>query len=298
MRRRWVNRYCAAKAPGQGQSTTTGHITVNDAQNTSAYSVPPVERAIKLLRYIGDGKRARNLSDVARDLSINRTTLIRLIHTLLDHKMIEEIGEGAGYRLGSGMVSLGAKAIQGRDIVRVCQPVLRTLCQSTGMSAHLGVLDGRDIIYLGRETPNSHLVSNVHTGSRLLAHASSIGRALLAEMSPDQLRVLFAGHPPAQATEKTPATLEGIIAQARADRDAGIAWSQGNFESGIGSCAAAVFDHSGLAVGGINVSGPESRFSDADPAANAKLRQAVVAAAHVASTELGFTPVQGHRAQG
>lgn len=263
---------------------------MNNSDGKSAYSVPPVERALKLLRYIGDGKRARNLSTVARDLQINRTTLIRLIHTLLDHRMIEEVGEDGGYRLGTGLVSLGAQAIQGRDIVQVCQPVLRTLCQDTGMSAHLGVLDGREIIYLCRETPNSHLVSNVRTGSRLPAHASSIGRAILAELSEDHLTQLFAGEAPEQTTDKTPASLGAVIDQARADRAAGFAWSQGNFESGIGSCAAVVFDHTGQPVGGVNVSGPESRFSKDDSGETARLRDSVIKAARDASGELGYVP--------
>lgn len=258
---------------------------MDDTPPQTSYSVPPVVRALKLLHYIGEGERARNLSTVSRDLGINRTTLIRLIHTLVDHRMIEELPDGGGYRLGAGMVSLGAQAIQGRDIVQLCQPILRELCVATAMSAHLGVLDGRDIIYLGREAPNSHLVSNVRTGSRLLAHASSIGRAILAEVSDTQLREIFSGDLPERATDKTPQTIEAIIQQARHDKAEGFAWSEGNFEAGIGSCAAAVFDHTGQVVGGINVSGPEARFLGRDPA----LIEAVTSAARKASAALGYT---------
>jgi len=261
---------------------------VSSSTNTKTYSVPPVERAIKLLRYIGEGKRARNLSVVARDLDINRTTLIRLIHTLQENRLIEEISEGAGYRLGVGLVSLGAQALDGRDIVQLCTPILRGLCQRTEMSTHLGVLDGRDIIYLGREAPNSHLVSNIRAGSRLPAHASSIGRAILAELPEDRVRQIFSGEPVAQTTAKTPTTVDEIINQARLDKAAGYAWSQGNFESGIGSCAAVIFDHARNPVGGINVSGPESRFSVPAGQAAADIRDAVLAAARAMSTELGY----------
>lgn len=261
---------------------------MSDTTSQPAYSVPPVERAFKLLHYIGEGKRARNLSTVSRDLGINRTTLIRLIHTLLDLRMIEELSDGGGYRLGAGLVGLGAQAIQGRDIVQLCQPILRDLCLQTGMSAHLGVLDGRDIIYLGREAPNSHLVSNVRTGSRLLAHASSIGRAILAEYSDTQLRQIFSGDVPAQATDKTPKTIDAILRQAHHDKAEGFAWSEGNFEAGIGSCAAAVFDHTGQVVGGINVSGPEARFTAAGEGRDQALIAAVTTAAQKASAALGY----------
>lgn len=253
--------------------------------DTKAYSVPPVERAIKLLRYIGDGNTCRNLSTAARDLAINRTTLIRLIHTLLEQRLIEEVAEGAGYRLGVGLVTLGAQAIAGRDLVRTCQPVLQRLCDETAMSAHIGILDGTDIVYLSRVAPNSHLVSNIHAGARLRAHASSIGRAILAEMDAKRITTLLRGATLEAVTPKTPTTIDAVIAQAANDKEKGYAWSVGNFEAGIGSCGAAVFDHSGSVVGALNVSGPDNRFSDPDDSTT--IRGAVCKAAQDASTLLG-----------
>lgn len=249
------------------------------------YSVPPVERAIRLLRYIGDGNSCRNLSTAARDLGINRTTLIRLIQTLLEERMIEETAAGAGYRLGIGLVTLGAQAIGARDLVQTCQPVLQRLSEETAMSAHMGILDGVDIVYLSRIAPKSHLVSNVHAGARLRAYASSIGRAILAEFSPDRIEALLEGMTLEAVTTKTPTTVEEVIAQARDDKAMGYAWSVGNFEAGIGSCGAAVFDHTGAVVGGLNVSGPDNRFSD--PEYSAAISEAVCQAASDASELLG-----------
>ena len=256
---------------------------IQDTQKT--YSVPPVERAIRLLRYVGDGNSCRNLSTAARDLDINRTTLIRLIHTLLEERMIEETAEGAGYRLGIGLVTLGAQAIGGRDLVRTCQPVLQRLSEETAMSAHMGILDGTDIVYLSRVAPKSHLVSNIHAGARLQAHASSIGRAILAEFSAEKITALLEGVTLEAVTSKTPTTVEGVIAQASDDRAMGYAWSVGNFEAGIGSCAAAVFDHTGTVIGALNVSGPDNRFSV--PENSAAIPKAVRRAADDASELLG-----------
>ncbi|MDG1432258.1 MAG: IclR family transcriptional regulator C-terminal domain-containing protein, partial [Paracoccaceae bacterium] len=85
-----------------------------------------------------------------------------------------------------------------------------------------------------------------------------------------------------------PTTIEAIISQAKSDQKLGAAWSQGNFESGIGSCAAAIFDHTGLPVGGLNVSGPESRFSEIDDDEGDLLRKILIDAAGTASAEMGF----------
>jgi len=269
----------------------TGMHTMPEPQDPDhkSYSVPPVERAIKLLRHIGDGNTCRNLSTASKTLGINRTTLIRLIHTLLDARMIEEIAEGAGYRLGVGLISLGAQAIHGRDLVHICQPILVKLCAQTGMSAHLGVLDGHDIVYLSRETPNTHLVSNVRAGSRLPAHASSIGRAILAEIDEAGIRDIFADRTLTQSTEKTPVTLTAIIGQAKQDRIAGIAWSEGNFEQGIGSCAAVIRDYQGKPAGAINVSGPQHAFAQETESGADDIKRAVARACHQASLELGYS---------
>lgn len=265
-------------------------MTEDTTLKTPEYSVPPVERALKLLRHIGDGNPCRNLSGTATALGINRTTLIRLIHTLIANRMIEELPSGSGYRLGVGLISLGSQAMQGRDLVQVCQPVLAQLCAETGMSAHMGILDGHDIVYLARETPNTHLVSNVRAGSRLPAHASSIGRAILAAQDDAQIAALLADAPLIARTQKTPVTLDAVLDQARADRALGVAWSEGNFEVGIGSCGAAIRDHTGEPVGGLNVSGPQSAFVDEVASGTDTIRAAVKRAAERASQALGYVP--------
>jgi DNA-binding IclR family transcriptional regulator len=255
------------------------------------YAVPPVHRAFLLLRHIASGQRCRNTSATARELGINRTTLMRLLHTLSAEGMIESPDDGESWQIGPGMIALAAEALQSRDLVRIAQPILEQLSSDLSLSSHLGVIDGREIIYLLREAPNSHLVSNVRAGSRLPAHATTIGRILLAQMSDGALATLYSGHPLAAATSKTPTSLEELIAQASRDRADGLAWSYGNFDPGIGSCAVAVLDHRGKAVAAINVSGPEGSFVPDRPRA-IEIRSAVVNAAAKISKGLGFQPAK------
>ena len=155
------------------------------------YTVPPVTRALALLRHVAAGNRCRNTSCTAKALNINRTTLIRLLAT---EGMIENIPDEGGYQLGTGLIALAAQALNERGILQVARPFLKQLVQELNLSAHLGVLEGREIVYLARETPNSHLASTVREGTRLPAHATTIGRILLAELPPVMLRELYRGH--------------------------------------------------------------------------------------------------------
>ena len=154
------------------------------------YAVPPVERAFRVLRHIAAGNRCRKINRTAEDIGINRTTLIRLLATLEAERMIEAIPDDGGYRLGTGLITLASQALNERGLVPTSRPVLRELVEDLNLSAHLGVRDGRDIVYLARETPNSHLASMVREGTRLPAHATTIGRILLASLSARGRRAL------------------------------------------------------------------------------------------------------------
>lgn len=229
-------------------------------ERSAAYDVPPVTRAIVLLRYIAAGNRCRNIAKASQDVAINRTTLIRLLHTLEREEMIEKAPEGQGYVLGFGVLKLASSMLSGRDIARAAQPILHHLAVDTGLSAHLGVLAGTDVIVLVRETPEVQLISNIRVGSRLPAHATVMGRMILSHMDVAEVQALLSDYDFEAITAQTPTTMESLMAQLRIDREAGIAWSVAFYEEGIGSCSCVVLDQNDRPVGAISLSGPQANF--------------------------------------
>jgi DNA-binding IclR family transcriptional regulator len=262
-----------------------------DVRESPAYAVPPVERAFRLLRHMAAGDTVANVSVTARALGISRTTLIRLVATLEAERMIERKSDGSGYGLGLGLVGLAGQALNASDLVQVGDPVIANLARSLSLSAHIGVLEGRDVLYVARRTPNVHLVSNVGIGSRLPGHATTMGRIMIAHMPEEEIAALYEGVDLQRVTEKTPASLPALLVQRDADAKAGIAWSDSHFERGIASAAAALFDRFGKVIGAINVTGPSAAFSS--PAGRrAEISEALTAAAGMISGRLG------HVAQG
>jgi DNA-binding IclR family transcriptional regulator len=251
------------------------------------YAVPPVARAFKLLRQIASGDAAANVSETARALKLSRTTVIRLLGTLEAERMIERRVDGAGYKLGLGLAGLAGRALSASDIVLAGDPVIRGLSETLGLSAHIGVLQDRSVLYVARRTPNVHLVSNVGIGSRLPAHATTLGRIILAHQSREAVSALFHGVRLAAATDKTPTTLSALRVMLDADRSTGVAWSDSHFEVGISSAAAAVFDRHGTVAGAVNVTGPSTRFNATSRRA---IEQALRDAAEAISSALGYVP--------
>ncbi|WP_205387905.1 IclR family transcriptional regulator [Pseudosulfitobacter sp. DSM 107133] len=261
--------------------------TVTEGAKRPEYSVQPVVRALAVLRYIAAGNRCRKISGAAKATGVNRTTLIRILATLEAERIIEALPDEGGYRLGTGLISLAAEALNDRGIVPSARPVLSKLVEKLKLSAHLGVREGHEIVYLARETPVSHLASTVREGTRLPAHATTIGRILLAELKRQELQALYADYPLEAYTAKTRTTLDALMDQLADDRARGVSWSMANFEPEIGSAAAPVYDHRGEAVAAINVTGYASIFTEGTEQA-ALIERTLKDAAQEISEALGY----------
>lgn len=251
------------------------------------YTVPPVSRAFSVLRHISAGNRCRNTSRSAKDLGLNRTTLIRLLSTLEEERMIEALPEDAGYRLGTGLIALATEALNDRGLVPTARPILTRLAAQLKLSAHLGIREGREIVYLARETPNSHLASTVREGTHLPAHATTIGRILLAELSSQELRELYRDAPLQAYSDKTRTSLAELEEQLKEDRARGMSWSIANFEPEIGSAAVTIHGHKGDAIAAINVTGHVSAF-DGNPEEARHIEKELREAARQISEALGY----------
>jgi DNA-binding IclR family transcriptional regulator len=198
------------------------------------YIAPPVQRAVRLIRHVAEGNPVLNMSETAKLLKINRTTLLRLLHTLETEGFVERRPSGAGFQVGLTFLELAARALFSQDLVQVAVPALTRLAETVQLSAHLGVLDGTDVLYLVRRTPNTPLASNIRVGSRLPAHATTMGRILLAYMTPLEIETLYAGKELPRFSEHTSTTVAAVP----------------------------VFDFAGQPLGAINVSGPVNAFAE------------------------------------
>ena len=87
-----------------------------------------------------------------------------------------------------------------------------------------------------------------------------MGRIILAYLPPERVDRLYAGVMLKAVTPHTAITLAQLHAQLDADRAEGLAWSDGNYEAGISSVAAAIFDATDTPIAALNVTGQSNDF--------------------------------------
>ncbi len=249
------------------------------------YGVPSLELGLRVLEcFDRNSADAMSLSEIARQIGVSRSSAFRLVHTLERLGYLAREDETKSYRLGARVMSLGYAFLSSKDIAELARPELRRLRAVTRCSTHLGILDGSDVIYIARYAAHEAVGSRIAVGARLPAHATTMGRILLAYKPTAYVDEHFAG-PLARFTDRTPTTLAALNALLDADRARGYAISHSNFESGIASIAAPVFDASGEVAAAINVSVPESAV---DERFDTSVRDAVREVAQTISRLAGF----------
>lgn len=250
------------------------------------YNAPALEAGLQILERFGNGAERMRLSEIAREIGISRSSAFRLVHTLQTLGYLERDEDTKSYRLGSRVLSLGYAFLASKDVVEVAAPVLERLRDETDNSAHLGILDGADVVYVARVPSLRTVSTNVRIGSRLPAYATTMGRMLLAHLPEADLKRLYGRAKLQRFSPRTPENYEELSAQLAADRTRKYAISHSNYEAGIASIAAPVFAANGSVVAAINVSGPEGAISRAT--FDTTIRDAVCAAARAISSRLGY----------
>jgi len=216
-------------------------------------TVPGLERGLRLLRLFRRTRPSITPPEIAHELKIPRSTVHRLLQTLEEMQFLRRAESGGAYVLGPAVLSIGFEYLSSLDIVQLSNPVLSELRDKTQCSAHLAVLHGTDIVYLSRHASPSAVTSNVSVGTRLPAHASVMGRVLLADLSAAALHALYKDKPLRRFTPKTPTSIASLERLLLEDRRLGYVIGSSYYERGVTSVAAPVRDHSGKVIAAVNV---------------------------------------------
>jgi len=226
------------------------------------YTVPALEKGLNLLLMLGAFRGEMTFREICQRTALPKATVYRLLQTLESMGFLSRGIHGSGYSLGISVLRLGFDYLSSMDIVQIGQPVIRRLCDSTGFSAHLCVLDGRDVVYVARASAPGEIGAGVGVGSRLPAHCTAIGRVLLMTLPRARLLALFPEKCFAQTSESGPKTPEQLWDLLTHDRVRGHTVSHSFYQPGVSAVAHPLRDRDGAVVASVSVMVPRSSMPD------------------------------------
>ncbi len=252
------------------------------------YLVPALERGLRILQMFDRQRGEIGAPDIARELSLPRSTVFRLLQTL-EHLHCVERTDAGTYRLGSGVLRLGFEYLASLEVTDVARPVVERLRDETTCSAQLVIRDGQDVVIVLKAAGAGAFSSHVSVGTRLPAHATILGRTLLAGVADAELAKLYPGpRLPDAASPRAPRTLNDLRKVLREDHARGYTVSESFFEQGISAVAAPVRDYGGNVVAAVSVTVQKANL---DPKEfRERLVQQVLGAAADISQRLNYRP--------
>ena len=237
-------------------------------------TVQSIERAFSLLKVLAGGPAG--VTEIAERVTLPKSTVSRLLATLEELGVVEQVSAGGVYRMGAAMLDLAGAASPGRSLISVARPHLAELNRLTGEAAGLSIADGTQMFYLDQITPVSELQVRDWTGTRIPMHAVPSGHALMA--LDDALLATVVAQPLTRFTAHTLTTAAALRTRVADVRAQGYAWTMEEFADGLNSVAAAIRPLDGRVVAALHVYGPSSRFpGDRDPAEIGELVKATAA---------------------
>jgi DNA-binding IclR family transcriptional regulator len=200
------------------------------------------------------------LSELSRKLGIPKSSLHNIVSTLIKQEWVED--ENSLLVLGRKLFETGVVYGRNRGLVTTFRDIARRSVRQTGETTWLGLLVGRDVLHLSRVDGTQALRYVVEEGERLPAHTTALGKVILAEKDPDELRSIFGSEELPALTRHTISKLSELEEHLRAVRKRGYALDKGEVDEDLHCVAAPVRDATGCVIAGVSIAGPSNRFSE------------------------------------
>lgn len=201
-----------------------------------------VDRALRVIAHLGAHPAGSSLQDLATATGTPKPTLHRILKSMRERGFAAQPEPGGNYFLGAAAVEAAFRFHEGLDLRLLLRPLLRQVQRSTRQAVHLATLEGAEVTYLDKiETDLGIRLSSV-VGGRNPAHATGVGKALLASRLPDATAVEAwvdrYGPLPAR-TPRTLTTAAALVPELALTRRRGYAIDDEESEEGL-LCVAAV----------------------------------------------------------
>ncbi|TBL73300.1 IclR family transcriptional regulator [Paenibacillus thalictri] len=225
-----------------------------EEKDKDKYSANALARGLEILTMFNDEHPTLSLAEIAQRLGVSRTTPFRLLYTLQSLGYLRQDENTKRYELTPKVLRLGFAYVSNLQFTEIARPYLQWLRDETGISTHLGILDGHEVVYVARFPARGVAAFNIKIGARVSAHVSAMGKCFLAHQTKENVRDILA-EPKLEhvATDEFLASLEVV-------RKRGYDDTYGEFSSGIRSYAAPIIDNTGKVIAAMNVIGSEDLY--------------------------------------
>lgn len=232
------------------------------AASTGAAQVQSLSRALSLLEHLASAESGISLTDLARRAHLAPSTAHRLLATL-EQQGFAELDAGRGlWVVGVRAFAVGNAFLAHRDFVAAARPLMRRLMEESGESVNLGILEDGEVVFLSQVECREMMRMFVRLGGRVPAHASGVGKALLAAFPETRVDAILEQRGLRRFTDNTIDTRAILREDLIKSRMRGYSIDNEEHAVGLRCVASTIHDEFTEPIAAISLSGPRARIID------------------------------------
>ena len=226
-------------------------------------AVQSVTKALDIMEIFLDTKKEMTLSEIADALTMNKSTVRRLIATLTQRGYIYQKGNRGKYSLGMIYLNFSEAVKSQKPFRDLAIPYLTRLSHELNESVVLSLIEGKDraLTETFRDSTDHLLKVIPHESSTVILHATCLGKIALSSYSDEELSTYFNTHNIERHTPNTITNISDMRNQLKSVREEGVAFDDEENAIGVRGIATALFGGEGTIIGSIGVIAPTVRMS-------------------------------------
>jgi DNA-binding IclR family transcriptional regulator len=225
-----------------------------ESKSGDKYKLQILSRALSVLFAFSSHRPDLTLNDLSVELSLNKASLLRILRTLeAEHFLLRS---GDHYRLGPRVLELSNVYLNTLSVHRVAQSSMTALARQCGQTVSLAVLEDLEVVYIAIEHPQREVGILGEIGGRHPAHATALGKVMLADLGEEELHQLLDGKELVRLTHRTITNPDQLIEHLAHTRKQGYAVDDEERGIGIRCVAVPIRDFKGSVVAAMSLAGP------------------------------------------
>ncbi|SFJ44437.1 transcriptional regulator, IclR family [Halobacillus dabanensis] len=224
-------------------------------------NVQSVDRSLSILEILANEQRGLSITELSYRLSLAKSTVHRLISTLVQRGYIVQNSETDKYSLGMKVVALSNFVLENLDIRNVVRKHIEALGNKTDEVVHLCIQERDHVIYIDKVESNHTIRMYSRIGKQALMHCTGVGKVLMSEMDKKEIDSIIERQGLPSYTESTITDRDTLLENLKQIRKQGFALDELEHEEGMRCVAAPVRDHTGKVIASISIAGPTSRIT-------------------------------------
>jgi DNA-binding IclR family transcriptional regulator len=217
-----------------------------------------VQKAIDILELFSREEPTLTLAEVCERLSLPKGTAHNLLKTLASRGYIEKIDKG-NYALGAAVIPLTQAARVNVELRDRAAPLLRSLSDACHESVYLTILDKDVGLYIYAVELPGRLLARSAVGERVPLHCTSVGKAILSWLPPENVKEIINRTGLAQFTPATITNPEILFQELEQTRQRGFSLDAGEHESGVYCVGAPIFKPNGEVLAACSISSRDAK---------------------------------------